>query len=219
MHLVYIYIYIYHGSICDTGFHALNPASQILPFVWLNRIDTLFLLILSGRINRENVKGLLECRCCYSGWWDCYLFSTIYFGHHKWIAKLFFNNTTTKVFICSFEYGLLLVLQDSWSLGLLVLETKWLSGVLIKQRVLSDVWGIVFRVTVYFLCVWYFGGEYALSPLIWTRSEIWASVSRAELRSVDIAIFFGWHEVVPVEGMLNVSNLCSTGIPRKESIN
>ena len=25
--------------------------------------------------------------------------------------------------------------------------------------------------------------------------------------------------MVPVEGMLNVSNLCSTGIPRKESIN
>ena len=36
---------------------------------------------------------------------------------------------------------------------------------------------------------------------------------------IDIAKFLGWHEVVPVEGMLNVSNLCSTGIPRKESIN
>ena len=46
------------------------------------------------------------------------------------MTKLFFNNTTKKVFICSIEYGLLLVLQDSWSLGLLVLETKWLSGML-----------------------------------------------------------------------------------------
>ena len=35
-----------------------------------------------------------------------------------------------KFFICSFGYCLLLVLQNSWSLGLLVLETKWLSGML-----------------------------------------------------------------------------------------
>ena len=45
-------------------------------------------------------------------------------------------------------FGLLLMLQDSWSLGLLVLETKWLSGMLRWQRVLRDVWGIVFKVTV-----------------------------------------------------------------------
>ena len=55
------------------------------------------------------------------------------------MTKLFFNNTTKKVFICSMEYGLLLVLQDSWSLGLLVLETKWRSGMLIWQRVLQNV--------------------------------------------------------------------------------
>ena len=81
--------------------------------------------------------------------------NTIFFRQHKWMTKLFFNNTK-KVFICSMEYGLLLVLQDSWSLGLLVLETKWRSGMLIWQRVLRDVWGIVFRVTVEF-CIWYLG--------------------------------------------------------------
>ena len=59
---------------------------------------------------------------------------TIFFRQHKLITKLFFNNTTKKVFICSFEYSLLLVLQDSWCLGLLVLETKWLSGMLRWQR-------------------------------------------------------------------------------------
>ena len=42
-----------------------------------------------------------------------------------------------------------------------------------------------------------------------------ASVSRADRHSH----FLGGHEVVHVEGMLKVSNLCSTGIPRKESIN
>ena len=53
------------------------------------------------------------------------------------MTKLFFNNTTKKVFICSMEYGLLLVLQDPWSLGLIVLETKWRSGMLIWQRVVA----------------------------------------------------------------------------------
>ena len=64
------------------------------------------------------------------------------------MTKLFFNNTTKKVFICSFEYGLILVLQDSGSLGLLALETKWRSEMLRKERVLSDVWGTGFKVTV-----------------------------------------------------------------------
>ena len=54
--------------------------------------------------------------------------NTIFFRQHKWITKLFFNNTTKKVFICSMEYGLLLMLQDSWSLGLLVLEENGLAG-------------------------------------------------------------------------------------------
>ena len=49
--------------------------------------------------------------------------------------------------------------------------------------------------------------------------EMVASVPRAGLRSDRHSQFLGCHEVVPVEGMLNVSNLCSTGIPRKESIN
>ena len=44
----------------------------------------------------------------------------MFLGTHKWITKLFFNNTQQrKFFICSFEYGLFLVLQDSWCLGLL----------------------------------------------------------------------------------------------------
>ena len=38
------------------------------------------------------------------------------------------------------------------------------------------------------------------------------------MRRIDIANF-GGDKVVPVRGMLNVSNLYSTGIPCKESIN
>ena len=37
------------------------------------------------------------------------------------------------------EYGLLLVLQDSWSLGLFSMVTKWRSEMLRWQRVLRDV--------------------------------------------------------------------------------
>ena len=44
-------------------------------------------------------------------------------------------------------------------------------------------------------------------------------LSRAELRSDRHSQFLGGHEVVPVEGMLYVSDLCSTGIPCKKSIN
>ena len=51
------------------------------------------------------------------------------------MTKLFFNTQQRKFFICSIEYGLLLMLQDSWSLGLLVLEKKWLSEILRGQRV------------------------------------------------------------------------------------
>ena len=53
--------------------------------------------------------------------------------------ETFFNTQQRKSFICSFEYGLLLVLQDSWSLGLLVLESKWRSEMWRWQRVLLDV--------------------------------------------------------------------------------
>ena len=68
------------------------------------------------------------------------------------MTKLFFNNTTKKVFICSMEiFGLLLMLQDSWSLGLLVLEMKWLSGMLRWQRVAGRVRDCVYshRVVLY----------------------------------------------------------------------
>ena len=43
-------------------------------------------------------------------------------------------------------------------------------------------------------------------------------VSRAESRSDRHSQFWG-DKVVPVEGMLNASNLYSTGIPCKKSIN
>ena len=45
------------------------------------------------------------------------------------------------------DYGLFLVLQDSWCFGLLVLETKWFSGMLRWQRVVGRVRD-VFKVTV-----------------------------------------------------------------------
>ena len=74
--------------------------------------------------------------------------NTIFFRQHKWMTKLFFNNTTKKVFYLQHWIWFALVLQDSWSLGLLVLEMKWRSEMLRWPRVLLDVWGIVFRVTV-----------------------------------------------------------------------
>ena len=87
------------------------------------------------------------------------------------------------------EYGLLLVLQDSWSLGLLVLETKWLSGMLRWQRVAGRVRDYVYSHCVVLYLV--FGVEYALSPLMWARGEMVASVSRAELRSDRHSQFLG----------------------------
>ena len=68
------------------------------------------------------------------------------------------------------EYGLLLVLQDSWSLGLLVLETKWYNEMLRWQRMLLDVWGIVFRVTVF--CVSSIFGEESMRYLHVVESEV-----------------------------------------------
>ena len=44
-----------------------------------------------------------------------------FLGNTNELRNFSLNNTTKVFFICSFEYGLLLVLQDSWSLGLLVL--------------------------------------------------------------------------------------------------
>ena len=57
------------------------------------------------------------------------------------------------------------------------------------------------------------------SPCSFERVCNISMLSRAELRSDRHSQYLGLHEVVPVEGLLNVSNLCSTGIPRKESIN
>ena len=85
-------------------------------------------------------------------------------------------------------------------------ETKWLSGLLRWQRVV----GLV-RVCSKSPCSFVSG--------FWRRVCDISMLSRAGLRSDRHSQFLGWHEVVPVEGMLNVSNLCSTGIPRKESIN
>ena len=77
----------------------------------------------------------------------CYL-CIVVFRRTQWITKLCFNNTTTKVlYLQLWIFGLLLVLQDSWCLGLLVLETKWLSGMLRWQRVVGRVRD-VFKVTV-----------------------------------------------------------------------
>ena len=76
------------------------------------------------------------------------LFSrTLYFRHTNELRNFALTTQQRKFFICSFEYGLFLVLQDSWYFGLLVLETKWLSGMLRWQRVVGRVRD-VFKVTV-----------------------------------------------------------------------
>ena len=105
---------------------------------------------------------------------------TLYFlGNTNELRNFASTTQQRKFFICSFECGLLLVL-----------ETKWLSGMLRWQRVAGRVRDCVHSHRVV-LCVGYFWGEYALSPFIWTRSEIWASVSRAELRSDRHSQVFG----------------------------
>ena len=71
----------------------------------------------------------------------------IFLGNTNELRNFTLTTQQRKFFICSFEYGLLLVQQDSWSLGLLVLETKWLSGMLRWQRVAGRVRD-VFKVTV-----------------------------------------------------------------------
>ena len=53
---------------------------------------------------------------------------------------------------------------------------------------------------------------------IWGKKALSPCVSRAGLRS-DRQPILGWHKVVPMRSMLNASNLYSTGIPYKESIN
>ena len=74
--------------------------------------------------------------------------NTIFLGNTNELRDSALTTHIRKFFICSFEYGLFLVLQDSWCLGLLVLETQWFSGMLRWQRVVGRVREFVFRVTV-----------------------------------------------------------------------
>ena len=69
-----------------------------------------------------------------------------------------------------------------------MLETKWLSRMLRWQHVAGRVRDCVYSHRVLYLV---FGGEYALSPLMWARGEMVASVSRAELRSDRHSQFLG----------------------------
>ena len=76
----------------------------------------------------------------YSGFGKLLFSRTLYFFRHTNELRNFALTTQQrKFFICSFEYGLLLVLQDSWCLGLLVLETELLSGMLRRLRVAGRV--------------------------------------------------------------------------------
>ena len=143
---------------------------------------------------------------------------TLYFlGTHKWITKLCFNNTTMKV--------LYLQLWIWFVFGAARLVVFRLVGCLRRNgwagcwdgSVLLDLWGMCLKSPCSFVSG--FWRRVCVSPLMWARGEMVASVSRAELHSNRHSQFLGLHEVVSVEGMLNVSNLCSTGIPRKESIN
>ena len=125
----------------------------------------------------------------------------------QWITKLCFNNTTTKVFY--------LQLWIWFVLGAARLVVFRLVGCLRRNglagcwdgSVLLDLWGMCSKSPCSFVSGF------------WRRVCDISMLSRAGLRSDRHSQFLGWHEVVPVEGMLNVSNLCSTGIPRKESIN
>ena len=63
------------------------------------------------------------------------------------------------------------------------------------------------------------GRRRALSPFKWSRGELRARCQELNCASNRHNQFLGWHKVVPLRGRLNVSNLYSTGIPCKESIN
>ena len=92
---------------------------------------------------------------------------------------------------------LLLVLQDLWSLSLLVLRRNgvmrcWEGSVccgrvrdcvfcIFDERHVAVV-GIKLWMSPWVSCL-VFGGEYALYPLMWTSGELGACVSRAGLRS------------------------------------
>ena len=70
-----------------------------------------------------------------------------------------------------------------------MLETKWLSGMLRWQRVAGRVKDCVHshRVVLYLV----FGGEYALSPLMWTEVKYELVCRERSYARIDIAIFWG----------------------------
>ena len=82
-----------------------------------------------------------------------------------------------------------MALQNSWSLGLLVLETKWLSGMLEMAACRWMCEGSIqgHRVAS---CVWCFGERRALSPLQCTRGEKGTCRERSGAR-IDIVNFCG----------------------------
>ena len=53
---IYIYIYILHGNVCDTGFHAFQIRQKECRFLNYNRI--ICLIFCSG-----NVSGVFVCMC------------------------------------------------------------------------------------------------------------------------------------------------------------
>ena len=63
------------------------------------------------------------------------------------------------------------------------------------------------------LCFWLFRGEACGLVKMWPRGEIrarcWSGIRHCKWRSQ----FWGWNKVVPVCGVLNLSNSYSTGIP------
>ena len=141
----------------------------------------------------------------------------LYFFRHTnelWNSAL--TKQQRKFFICTMEYGLLLEAARLVVFRLVgCLRRNGLAGCW-DGSVLLNVRGMCLKSPCSFVSgIW---RRVCVSPLMWARGEMVASVSRAELRSNRHSQFLGWHEVVPVEGMLNVSNLCSTGIPHKESI-
>ena len=120
-----------------------------------------------------------------------YFPNTIFFRQHKWITKLCLNSTTTKVlYLQLWIFGLLLVLQDSWSLGLLVLEWNGLAGCW-DGSVLMDVWGFVFRVTVYFCVSGIFGESMRYLHSYGPEVKRWLVCRERSYARIDRANFWG----------------------------
>ena len=128
-----------------------------------------------------------------------------------------------RFLFCSMEYlGLLLVLQDSWRSYAYWDEIE-LWEVEMAACVVGRVRDCVFLHFWWKTCCSY--RNWTLDVTMSFMSGIWGRVgvismhvkSRITLRSTEPIL--GWHKVVPVRGMLNASNLYSTVIPRKESIN